>query len=1337
MPGASQLYKDFTLTIRHESGTPGTFQSGWFAHEDATTLTEAWNQSVSTILFLKTAPADEAAFTKKLEAFLLDPARSSLRILWIENPDDRLSKWRSYSLSATGTGSQKTVSELTYIDFKNYSLGISKNSQIELKDDEFVITREANNAEGFEWNVLAAAKSRSLILLMDDYAKALKEAQQILADKKEANAPQQEIDDAHQEVNRLQGFAWIGDFRRHNSHRIFNLKPSINIPSSGGLTGCLQFEIHIEREDFHEGFGYPDLMAIDVGMRIFFRDPDFPNDPDTFYLSFNKYPLFQERSSNLLAKSEYPVRISLEATLDPVFPMEEDRSFFNIGARGPNGIPSAYFTNYGFDVHLLPKVGESQLVFAKKPDLLDAGVMANAPYYLAPKGNFEMRVPRYSGGDIDPASMDCGISGLEYINISAGSEIEFVTGRAAYSGAFLSIRSLLRDFNTIQKQFQRNAGEEGALLKDLPETTDLDIEVEATDGLNISDDDRSDMLDFVMANYFPDNFTITDKQRKFHLEIKIVEDWIQSYRDLLKEATIALGKTGSLLNDQIKTSWVYVRGSSSAAYYAQPDNAVLHLAEASSTQFLDYMEVPTLGLPLTAKSPQKLTELTGSSALAFPMMPYGNVDPYAITDIRQMEMLVLNPVRRKTLQHIGESDIDTSGTAPVSFSTPLPLGSTVNRLGTTPQGLISKYSQDWKTIEQLRLAKDTANKNIGFANIEHGSPMKGAFQSNQLFLVISDPEAVLKYFSNATLADFNKGFQSLPIEERLKKELENDLEILEWIFELGPGFWDIQGTIMVFKYTNTSLFEMAAQPENWFMADTFNSNPKKTSEKLQQLLSDAMEFGKSDDPKERRKYASLAVAASQPNWTGILMLNVHVPLRGLPDSLKALAGGMNPDLFYANFVGVEVTQVKAKEETHGGKKETVLDPQQSSLFALIDYKNPATPRAEASGFNFHVPFLSIVFENSHIVHFAAEVLLIMDKLFDERAKLLNSRKNIIALKGVAEEHNGRVTYSFGFSGENRFKLSGKVLDEVEIIKAQFSTDPLPPKEIRGNILHITGRFSLWGQIRFAYLREFDILSFGRLPKDEPKGILTPASKNPPPDYLNASNLEVTLDFDLDQASNKVTNRRFTFNPNKLAFDLVKSGWRNQSLYEKFPLTFRGFTNVKTRLAPGEVAKTGYMPVSVPIKRVKLGENYYQIKFDLKLGSLGALSGSKPLGAEILVAWNPEQAGLFVGLKLAGSTSEKKEITLQGLLKLSFGSIRFVVFDKDKIPEDETEVQRIEREKEERQVGYLLNLKNIKLKFFLLTFPPIGQTEMTLFGDPREGVLRVDRLVGWYASYVKK
>ncbi|MEM6802460.1 MAG: hypothetical protein AAF696_13710, partial [Bacteroidota bacterium] len=1130
------------------------------------------------------------------------------------------------------------------------------------------------------------------------------------------------------------GLEWSTHYGKHRMH---DLDPEIYIYLMGPKTGCLEYGLQMKRKDLQDDwFGYPDLEKLDAGMKIFFRDPDFPKGEEEIFLNFNRYPLFQVRSNNLIAKDEYPNFIPLKACIDPLFPFEKDRSVFTFGSEHEQikqkGIPCSYFTNIGFDIHLIPEGDQSQLVFAAMPDRL-SGTEANVEesgYYLTPKGKYQIKAPRYGKEEIQDPHLICGVSGLEYIKVAQGTKgfIEFIPEQAAYAGTFLSIRTLLNDFNFIQKKFQASVWKDPDKESkegnpdldvsgkstdpiDLPEGTDLDMEIEAKDppALNISDKARLAMLDYILLHYFPDNFYVSEEQRNTMVEIPIVEQWIQWYRDLMKEAIRQNSRGKELLSTAVRTSWAYISSDATeqeekkgkaAIYFAQPDNAVLHMAEKSSNEFLDYLEVPSMALPKKWKSKP------------FPMMPYGNVDPRGLTDIRQMELTILNPLRRATIQEIGKAD---------SFRTDLTAKKPGNPIGTTPQGLIAEFSDKWKNIKKLILAKDTKGKSIGFANIGHGTPLKSALQSNQLFLVISKPEALLAYFSD----------------ENLKKSglnLKNELDILDWVFELGPSYWEKHNTIMVFKYTNTSLIELASHPERWFMADTFNDSPASVSLQLQQLLNEGIELGNSLDPKEKRKYESLAIAGSQPNWTGILMLNVHVPLRGLPDSLKALAGGMNPDLFYSRFVGIELTPMKVN--LHGTHAE--LAPQSSSVFALIDYNNPEVPPAEPSGYNFHVPSLTIVFENSLITHFAAEIYLILEKLFDEKARLLNSSDNIISLKGVAEEHNGRITYAFGFSGANRFQLSANILEEIEITRVQFVTDPI---QKRGNELLIGGSFRMWGRLRFAYNRDFDILSFGRTPALLGDGKQGPAADTKAPDYLSISNLSIDMSFKLNERENTVSDREFGFNPNHINADLVKSGWRKESLYEQFPLNFRGFVNVKTDKPAKDkdgkpIITTGYMPVNIPSKKAKLGTNYYAIKYDIKLGTLGALNGSKALVAGILVAWNPGQKGMYVGLKLPGTNGDKKEITLQGLLKLSFGSIRFVVFDKEIIPQTESPAMRKAREKRERKVGYMLNLRNIKLKFFLLTFPPIGRTEMTLFGDPREGIDRVDRLVGWYAAYVK-
>ena len=100
----------------------------------------------------------------------------------------------------------------------------------------------------------------------------------------------------------------------------------------------------------------------------------------------------------------------------------------------------------------------------------------------------------------------------------------------------------------------------------------------------------------------------------------------------------------------------------------------------------------------------------------------------------------------------------------------------------------------------------------------------------------------------------------------------------------------------------------------------------------------------------------------------------------------------------------------------------------------------------------------------------------------------------------------------------------------------------------------------------------------------------------------------------------------------------------------------------------------------------------------------------------MLAWSPGKDAVFVGLRLPGSSGGKREIAIQGVLKIVFKGIEFVVGENN------------------GQVSYLLKLKNIMIKFLVLSIPPSGQTEIIIFGDP-QGTAE-NNTVGWYAAYAK-
>ncbi len=1248
MPNVNWPYANSQLSLVEELGSNSLedgYSLAWFAPIPFTGLKDSWTAEAGVYVFLRgtLAALDQDALADGITRYLLEPKNRRVRFLWLENPGQAFVCWRTHAIAVAGSAEDRRVALLTYIDLRNYSFSIAAGTAIALDDPQdptgFVLTREAERATGLEWST------------------------------------------------------------GHGAHRMYSLGPEVSLPMQGEQLGTLGFDLRVEfsaqitGSDDVRTFGYPDFEPLDVGMRIFFRDPDFPESGDAYLASY-RYPLIWERSQQASAEAFFPATIPFRVTLDPLYPLVAGRCQFAFqalaGAQAATGIPSGYRTNLGYTVHLRPVVGQARLEFALRPALLNDSEAQRAPFYLLPAGSFETLVPIYSQGraPLPAANFNCGLSGVEYIRVTLAppSTLTFVPGHPAYAPFHSSVTSLLRDLPSILRPFSS-----GELP---PDTTDLDLPIGAG-GLGIRADDRGAIFDLLRQDYFPPGYDLTPDQQEAYEALVRVEQLVDFLCTALRQANLAAAGQAAL-EPYPTTSWAYIRSPGNAVYFAQPDQAVLYRAEASSELFLDYLEVPSVGLPRTLLDGESEAIRGGQDleALAFPMLPYGSVAAAALSDIRVLENTAINLVRRARVHAIDEVTFARTSLDAAPPISPASSEGPDTRRGTTPQGLIASFSQDFEAIETIQLARLRDGSSVSLVNIPRASLLKAAFQSNQLFLVISDPAALASHFSTEVLQDF--------------PGLTTVLNLEGWRLQAGTENWGLRGTILVFKFHDLSLMELVATPALWSFPAFFTGDSENAvSNTLLARLRQAVEASESSDARLSRRFEALAEAATQPNWTGILAFDVQVPLSGLPDELAALAGGIDPELFFASYAGVEVTNVAVS----GGE----LTPEASSLFGLIDYNNPIAPTVtQGMDYGFHVPSLSVVFANSRVSDFAAEVQLVAERLFDERTRLLESPTNVVTLVGVAEDQNGRTAYSFGFRGSNRFGLSGDVLEEVEIVRAQFSTDPLPAAQ--GDVRRVSGRFVFWAQLRFTYLPDFDILAFGPTPGAE--------SGDDQPDFLSVSNLQISLGFDLTTAADGTSSvgpLRFAFDPGQMGFDLQRSGCRSQSLYQQFPLTLRGIRYVRDD--PSALAASGFIPVLNPLGEVPLGPTWYGMTFDLNLGTTGALAGNQVLTARLLAAWNPEQEGVYVGVKLPGASGGQREITIQGLLKVVFQAVQFVVYPTDGEPGPQ------------RQVGYLLNLKNIRIQFLNVPFPPTGRTEVTLFGSPG-GQPEQERLLGWYAAFVK-
>ena len=774
--------------------------------------------------------------------------------------------------------------------------------------------------------------------------------------------------------------------------------------------------------------------------------------------------------------------------------------------------------------------------------------------------------------------------------------------------------------------------------------------------------------------------------------------------------------------------------------------------EDPTNDLLTFLEVPVTGLP---------------RGEYLPLFPYGGVSG-TLAHYQQMEEQILNPQRRKQIKIIAETDttqlsgqpqgiLGGIGTfSPQAFSalsrsaTPEAQAMTAAApaetiTGTTSLGLLATYSSDYQTLNSLLLAKDTDNKDVSLQDLERGSSLRSAFQSSQMFLVITDPTS-LKTDTNESPPVIKEHFQN------------NQLTIQGWTFDLNPDNWR-QGTgdtdtVLLFKFLDKPLIDILKDTALWEQPEVFVGTATDADERVKEIkaVRDRLvtffenAIATANDPnaaeKDRDNAAPLARVGSSTFWSGMIALNVKLPAgTGLPEDLKALECGIqDQDNFYAQYVGSNGTPIFPQNGE--------LVAEQSSLFGLLDYQDNSVPETGPLGYAFQVANLRVQFQNSQITAFSSQVNLTLDKLFDEATQLLNSRsgRNIVILQGFTEEHDGVITYSFSFSGENYFALpDSHILNNVDIVKATFSTDP------PGNDTTLTiGRFTLWGRLNFRDLETFDGLSFGSdtsvsddvltasnlvnrsaraLEDDYQVGIdtLNQASAELQQKLDELANNEQFLQFSKltivmnCKHTNGTQDITFSVDASQIAFDLAQSKARPHSLYSKFPLKLTNFVYLDP--AQPDSKPKGYLTVKTPLGTGSMPDSGFGFNFEFNLGSLGALSGSAQFVVNLLIIWEPNQDGsqekatTFVGLRLPGIGGDVLGFPLQSVLKLSFKTVELLV--------DSTSTSG---------TAYLLKIKKVALKFFVLSFPPSGQTEIVIFGNP--DATDSNDAVGWYAAYAK-
>lgn len=803
------------------------------------------------------------------------------------------------------------------------------------------------------------------------------------------------------------------------------------------------------------------------------------------------------------------------------------------------------------------------------------------------------------------------------------------------------------------------------------------------------------------------------------------------------------GTDKPVLDTTYLTAWANIVSAipGNVQYASQPQGASLYAKDHgvaspgnNITGFLGFYE-PSVDMPR-------------SSDFSVPLAPYLGVNiipPPSVERIGEFESKVLSAERKSLISEAFTKPRESKSPVKRKLSAE---GGTNYTASATPQGLVANVKNDgsWSL---LNLAQNTVNGGapeylhpdnqvpptpsryqLSFINLK--PRMQSAFLTNQQFLVVTNNQYLGDLFSNTRTT--GGGTTDQPV-------FNNKMSIEDWPFDLNVGTnntYADYNNVLIFKFCRGSIIDRVKNPKEWTQPHAFNIDKDNTdpdsaygqlvaiSSWLQNYLqaaedsyNQALANPASDQLKYYEKFHAIV---NDPNWNGILALKATIDLQEFPQQLKGLISGINLSNFYAHHIGIEVNRIDASGTI-------TMDPV-SSLFGLINYVDPAygvqisqglnpdkpVPPVAGATYDFKVLFLQVLFENTAIKDFSSKLQLTMNNLFSDKVLKTNNpygsaNLNTVVLNGVYQDHNGTPVYVFDNKDDNLFFFDSNLLRSVEITKIQFNTLTTDP-----DAKDIQSRFTMWGFLNFDNMitpapggeggsYPMDAFSFG-LPIGT-DGILQFG--------LNYSNLYVDMDFNLDTP----TVTTFAFDASQIAFNSSQSNARPDSLYPNFALQINKLLSGNENSPP---SAQGYLTLSLPgVNANGLSGDWYGLQMTLNMGSPGELASSMGFNASLLVAWSPGSKTVdlgynaMVGIRLPGTSSNAKLLSLQGVLKLAIDklSLQYVV----------------------EQNSYLLTLSNIALKLLgILKLPPGGNTNFLLFGNPSPGATA--KSLGWYAAYNK-
>lgn len=454
--------------------------------------------------------------------------------------------------------------------------------------------------------------------------------------------------------------------------------------------------------------------------------------------------------------------------------------------------------------------------------------------------------------------------------------------------------------------------------------------------------------------------------------------------------------------------------------------------------------------------------------------------------------------------------------------------------------------------------------------------------------------------------------------------------------------------------------------------------------------------------KEDPRYDALRAALNDPDWNGVLVLDMSINPSNLPAQIKGLMGGIDKDEFRADHVGFPVQRVR----------DSGSNPK-ANPFAAVTYESKPLEPDQSKQYEFNVKKLAAGFAAGKLQDFDCELELRIGQLFGDDGLTLTKNgttveTNVVTLEGSYERRTEKGSSVEVYKFLSKDHLEIRMQDDFPLIKTLrideigYSAKVIPPKVNGPSVEKVEGKFLIDGDMDFKPLDlglgdNFDFFDIEK---------------------VKFGDLAIDMSFIIDALGN-INLPKLFFSPGALRFDFL-SGEKKPGgggFFGSFPLKWKGFGLLSSGLKLGDIDF-----VSIALKNEFSIETEFFLTFELDMGSFGSLGSLlKDFKMELALAFgfNKGKFALELGMAFPSSPAGSLDINFQGVLELKAKKYELVQLTYKRATGEEGK-------------AWGFRGVEVELKVFNVELPPAGaKTGVYIFSDPGN----IDAGVGWLLSTV--